>query len=451
MTSSLVRPTAIRLRDVRFERRGAGLDLAVDRFELSAGSAVAVVGPSGVGKSTLLEGLLGVPRTRGEVTRQVGAHGAFEVANATWLPQDAAAAFEPITPLGTQLLRASRSRSHAEVRDALRRFDVPHAERVLASVPSAVSGGELRRVLLVLAGLRADPLLLIDEPTEGLDRPRIEQACAALRILVDAEHHPAALVVTHSAQVARTLATRTYRIDAGRLVEGVPGSGPDWSRIGHEGGLRNASHDGAALLSARAVSIGRGRVALAERLALELREGETVALLGPSGVGKSSLARVLCGLDVPRVGQVERLVGERAVQLVPQDAVGSLTPGRAVGLQIAEVAATGFDVARRAADLGLAPELLERPVAALSGGEARRVATLRALAARPRLLILDEPTAHLDPRSAERVVRLLRERAEDLPSTQLWITHDDDLAAACADRIVRLEPDGDRAVLETSA
>lgn len=181
---------------------------------------------------------------------------------------------------------------------------------------------------------------------------------------------------------------------------------------------------------------------------LDVDPEEIVALLGPSGSGKSSLLRCIAGVQQPAAGAIawdgEDLTAtpahRRRIGLVFQDPL--LFPHRDVGANV------GFGLAPEGREERVA-ELLElvglvgferRDVATLSGGEAQRVALARALAPRPRLLLLDEPFGALDRDLRDRLavdVRALL-RAQGTPA--IHVTHDREEAALIADRIVQLAP-----------
>ncbi len=173
---------------------------------------------------------------------------------------------------------------------------------------------------------------------------------------------------------------------------------------------------------------------------LELAVGARASLSGPSGGGKTTLLRVLAGLERPDAGRVlvggevatdgRRLVlppWRRGIQLVFQDL--GLWPTRTALQNVADaVAAVGLDAPRRRAEealsrLGLA-DLAGRRPAHLSGGEARRLAMARALATRPRILLLDEPFASLDPEARREGFAWLEEVLADTEAAVLLVTHD---------------------------
>jgi putative ABC transport system ATP-binding protein len=197
-----------------------------------------------------------------------------------------------------------------------------------------------------------------------------------------------------------------------------------------------------------------------EDLNLELAGGEYVAVMGESGVGKSTLLNLLAGLDTPDSGRV-RLLGlevsgmdDDATTLLRRRAVGFvfqafhvlpyLTVEQNIALPLELLGVAAAERLYRTAEImeavGVAA-LARRYARELSGGEVQRVAIARALVHKPRLVLADEPTGNLDPRSAAQILSLLRAQIKANAAAGLLITHSR-TAADTADRILMLDGRG---------
>ncbi len=203
--------------------------------------------------------------------------------------------------------------------------------------------------------------------------------------------------------------------------------------------------------------VGSGRLVVLKHLQLSLERGEMVAIVGASGVGKSTLLHVFGGLDSVDEGSVR--IGDTNLTALPDaekvafrnQHVGFVfqfhhllpeftalenaeMPMRIARLPAAERRARAAELLRR---VGLEPRVAHRP-GMLSGGEQQRVAIARALVMNPTLLLADEPTGDLDEHTAETLHDLLREMHRERGLTSVIATHNPRLAAAC-DRVLRLE------------
>lgn len=204
----------------------------------------------------------------------------------------------------------------------------------------------------------------------------------------------------------------------------------------------------------------------ANGLSFAVQAGEGVALLGPSGAGKTTLVRVLLGQRAPEAGTVElgfsdgsarvlasafegRSLSDRlAVQLVPQDPVTSLNPVLTVKTQLMRACARrhphwsrrqrGKRVEELLSLVGLDPSVLGRRPGRLSGGQAQRVAIARALAHEPRVLVLDESTSALDATTQRDVLAMLAEVRAQSKAAFVVVTHDPRVASCLCDQQVRL-------------
>ncbi|MEV4173288.1 ATP-binding cassette domain-containing protein [Nonomuraea sp. NPDC049709] len=245
---------------------------------------------------------------------------------------------------------------------------------------------------------------------------------------------------------------------------------------GAEGALREGGRSGGVeagpgggvggLVEVRGLVAGHRRMAVLRGVSLSVAAGECVAVVGRSGSGKTTLARCVAGLHRAAAGTVT-LAGRplprhlpsraRDVQYVFQDARASFDPYRSVSAQVARTAVRlrGASAGEAAAGaravlerVGLDERTAGRRPAALSGGELQRAALARALLAEPKVLICDEITSGLDTLVQAAILDLLDELRRDLGLTLLLISHDMDVVARLADRVVEL--DGGRVRSENS-
>ncbi|MCB1352523.1 MAG: ATP-binding cassette domain-containing protein [Rhodobacteraceae bacterium] len=207
--------------------------------------------------------------------------------------------------------------------------------------------------------------------------------------------------------------------------------------------------------------LGRARPAVhaVEDVSLRVARGETLGIVGESGCGKSTLARMLVGLSPPTAGRIEiagrdlsEQIGDpaafgRLIQYVFQDPIASLNPRKTIR-QILEAPLrhlAGLDAPGRRARISelldavnLRAEFLDRYPHEFSGGQAQRIGIARALAAEPRILVLDEPVSALDVSVQAQVLNLLADLRAWLDLTYLFISHDLAVVEAVSERIAVL-------------
>jgi oligopeptide/dipeptide ABC transporter ATP-binding protein len=192
-------------------------------------------------------------------------------------------------------------------------------------------------------------------------------------------------------------------------------------------------------------------------MSFEVQEGETLGIVGESGCGKSTFARMLVGLLEPSTGTIE-IEGKaldnadpaefgKLIQYVFQDPISSLNPRKTIR-QIMEAPLKllyGMDKAERTeriseifASVNLREEFLERYPHEFSGGQAQRIGIARALAASPRIIVLDEPVSALDVSVQAQVLNLLAQLRREFNLTYLFISHDLAVVEAVSDRVVVL-------------
>jgi energy-coupling factor transport system ATP-binding protein len=432
------------------------VDLHVER-----GERVLLLGPSGAGKSTLLAALAGLlAGDSGEQAGQLRVDGRVGI-----LFQDPE----------TQLVMA---RAGDDVAFGLENQGVPadtlwpRVDAALARVgfrygrarpTQALSGGEQQR--LALAGVLAlEPdVLLLDEPTANLDPAGAALVRTALAGAL-AGGRTTLLLVEHRVAEALPLVDRVVVLEPGGGVraDGVPAE--VFARHGAELAAQGVWVPGHPVLPRRAAAPPGAPLLIAEGVGYralsgvdeQLRAGEALAVQGPNGSGKTSLALVLGGLVAPAAGRVTAPGGPtspphkwRAAELARR--IGSVFQNpehqflastvqdelalgpRRLGAREAAVRSTVDDLLSR---LRLAHLARANPYT-LSGGEQRRLSVATALATAPRVLVLDEPTFGQDRRTWLELLDLLAKLRDDGCAVAI-VTHDGDFVEALADRTRRL-------------
>lgn len=453
----------VHIDDLRVEAAGKPLLRGVS-LKIGDGEAVGVVGASGSGKTTMALAVLGhlrpgLSKTGGTVT-VAGSQDLLQLRGGTigYVGQDPGSALNPYARIGA-MLRSAGSDDPARM---LERVGLPgeFAHRY----PHQLSGGQQQRVVLAIALARSPRLLVLDEPTTALDPVAKAEVVGELRRL--RESGVAMLWISHDLDTVAALVDRVVVLDDGVIVEDGPASvalsDPDSAAARQ---LINATipprtpvSSDAEILRGHLITAGYGDPVLHD-VGLSVRRGESLAVLGASGVGKTTFARCLAGLHKPTKGTVtllgKPLAGhvrgrtrqERAsVQLVPQNPAESLHPRQDVRTALTRPLRrlrgmrSGLDaeVSRLLDAVGLPVEVADRLPGELSGGQRQRVALARALAAKPDVLVCDEITSALDATTQAGVLALLDHLRTSFGLAIVLITHDARVAAAASDRVLVL-------------
>jgi energy-coupling factor transport system ATP-binding protein len=462
-------PAAVRLSGwgFRYATRKAwaarGVDLAIE-----PGERVLLTGASGAGKSTLLRALGGLlpPESgdaEGELTVDGGLPGGARArTGVVFQDPDAQLVMTRAgddVAFGLENTGLPPERIWPAVDAALAAVGFPHGrDRPTA----ALSGGEKQRLVLAGALAGGPGLLLLDEPTAQLDPPGSDLVrSAVVRALAD--RRATLVVVDHDVEPWLPLVDRVVTLlPGGGAVEEPAGWHPEPLRLPAR---RPARDGGPALLTALAAGFthrGSPVPALAP-VDVALPAGRTLAVTGPNGTGKSTLALLLAGLREPTAGRVvagpaltaglrrpERPPARwRAAELVTrigtvfQDPEHQFLTGRVrdeLSLGPLRAGSGDADARRRAEELmerlGLAA-LAEANPFTLSGGQQRRLSVATALATRPSVLVLDEPTFGQDRETWAELVALLAEQQDDERALVL-VTHDPAVVTALADDVLAL-------------
>jgi energy-coupling factor transport system ATP-binding protein len=480
--------SAITFRDVSFAYPDGPVALQDVSLEVQAGELLLVVGSSGSGKSTLLRAVNGIVphstggRFSGSVTafgRDVQHHRPRELTEVVgFVSQDPEAQLvvdevEHDVAFALENLGMPATAMRRRVEEALDALGIAHLRR---RTPTSLSGGERQRVAIAGAIAAAPSALVLDEPTSQLDPQGADDVLAALARL-NADLGTTVVLAEHRLERAAPLADRAVVVEAGHVpaptdvgvaLAGYAGAPPvvqlgrllGWDPLPltvrdararaaeHPGpeplvpsGPDPASSPGEVLAAARALTVELGGRDVLHGVDLAVHRGEVVALLGRNGAGKTTLLRALAGLNTPSRGAVE---ASTRVAYVPQDPSSLLfspTVRREVGETLAQLGRRDDGaVDAWLARLGI-EHLADRHPRSLAGGERQRVAIAAVAVGGAEVLLLDEPTRGMDAASRHALERAVRDHADGGGGVVL-ATHDVELAARCATRVVVLG-DGD--------
>ncbi|MFI7601901.1 dipeptide ABC transporter ATP-binding protein [Actinoplanes sp. NPDC049681] len=478
--------TLLSVRDLRIS---FGETRAVDglSFDLAAGGALGIVGESGSGKSATALALLGLhhrARIEGRITfgdTELTTAGeerlrAVRGAGIAMVFQEPLTALSPFHTVGDQIAEVYRLHTGATRRAARERavevlgqVHIPDPARRARAYPHQFSGGMRQRALIAMAIACRPRLIVADEPTTALD-VTVQAQILDLLDEVRTTTGAALLLISHDLGVVAGATDEVVVMRNGVAVEeGPTATVLTAPRAAYTKALLAAvprpaparTIDGAPLLRLTGVrkhfpqprrrSLRRSDPLRAvDDVTLDVREGETLGIVGESGTGKTTLARMMVGLIRPSAGRitfdgvdVARRRG-RSVQMVFQDPMSSLNPRRTVGESIADpLRLQGEAVPRpRVEDLlvrvGLTAGAYDRYPHELSGGMRQRVGIARALAPRPRLIVCDEPVSSLDVTTQAQVLALLEDVRREYGLTLVFVSHDLAVLRQVADRVAVL-------------
>ena len=484
---------------------GAEILHSVD-YTLKRGEIVCLVGESGSGKTTA--GLAAMGHLRpglmlfdGTVTLHSANGTDYDVLNLSeadlrelrgsriaYVPQDPALSLNPTMRIGEQIREVLDVHSFdgdagARVREVMRDVDLPDTDEYLARWPHQLSGGQQQRVGIAMAFAMYPDVLILDEPTTGLDVSTQAHVLDTVREMTH-KNDIASLYITHDLAVVAELADRVVVMLRGDIVEEGPAQAvlynpqhpytqkllaaiPDLpgrkNITGH--GIASAvqveERDSAApLLQVNNLEMAYGDNKVLHGIDLTLEEGESILLLGESGSGKTTLARSIAGLNPGYTGEVrlrgellehgsrERTVDQRQyVQYIFQSPFSSLNPRRTIGESLSVPLVMSGKLSRKehrrvVEDVLEAVQLdrsfYDRRPGDLSGGERQRAAIGRALVNAPDVLVCDEITSALDVSVQASILELLADLRAERGLSMLFVTHNIALARHTATRIAVL-------------
>ncbi len=471
-------------------------------FDIRFGETFALVGESGSGKSVTALSVLRLLPLGGRILQgsaKLGGADLFKLPEYELCKirgrrvgvifQDPMSSLNPVMTIGQQIgevLRLHFGLKGAELKsravELLEQVGMPRPSQHFDEYPHQFSGGMRQRAMIAIALAGEPDLLIADEPTTALDVTIQAQILALLKRLQQ-ETGMALWLITHDLGIVSTMADRVAVMRKGEIVEAA-NSGPFFERPQHPYSLQlfdarprlesclgrqHTDNPSPPLLEVRDFKvyypIKKGlfqrvidHVRAVDGVSFSLPQGQTLALVGESGCGKTTLGKAMLNLIESSGGQVlfdgmdvtgssgearRKRCGE--MQIIFQDPFSSMNPRMVVGdiieegIRALQPESTEQQRRERAEELleavGLAKEARMRYPHEFSGGQRQRICIARALAVNPRLIVCDEPTSALDVSVQKQILGLLRELRKKQGLSYLFISHDLAVVAELADLV----------------
>jgi peptide/nickel transport system ATP-binding protein len=445
-------------------------------MSINKAGIVSLLGPSGCGKSQLVKSIL---RLHDEKTAIISGDviwcddntctnlallsekeiNAIRGNKIGLIQQDPKQVFNPTKKCGIQVQEAlqihrqiSNDAAKIMVLNLLEELNFEDNERIFNAYPHQLSGGQLQRVAIAAAIINKPVLIIADEATSALDKENENLIIQILKSYIT-NYNSALLWISHDLSLSSALSNYIYIMDKGKIVDQcdplsvskseVPITQALLSSTYKRKGSKNLSEK-IPLVSLLKLSKAYGSIDVLEDFNLTINMNERVGLIGLSGKGKSTIARLIANIEQPDKGVVSWYKGDtdkRKVQMVFQQPISSFNPKMSIKEAINEAIKfskeTDSPTHKEILDkVGLTLDVLERLPHQLSGGQLQRIALARTLIFKPSLIILDEAITGLDSITQKQILDLLDDIQAIHFVSYLFISHDKNMALEFCDRVI---------------
>ena len=435
-------------------------------FSIQEGEVIGIIGESGIGKSTFLECLLG------NIHQKVMMNASeMKFLEENWLTlsskqrreylrqdigiifQNGQNSLDPLFTIGQQLEELILQENPQKIVEILKMVQLE--EKVLQLYPHELSGGMLQRVMIAMAFINQPKLIIADEPFSALDIP-LQMEMMQLILNLAKEYHTATIMVTHQRKLAYQFCTKVLTLEDGELVVQKNESLKSFkfNRLSNKEKeiffqLKNVTNH------------YKDEDVILKNLTLDIPKNEVTGIIGHSGAGKTTLAKILSGF-IPYEGSVliegkelrelsthEKQSYYRRVQYLFQNSLLSFNPNQTILKSLEEPLRFIRKIKGRPERIQLIQDLfiklelelawLEKYPHQLSGGQCQRCAIARAILAQPECLICDEITSSLDDANQEKVLKVLQKVQEETNMTIVFISHNQTLIEAICSNVIMLK------------
>lgn len=465
-------------------------------FKIKPGRILAIVGESGSGKSLIAKSILRINNEKNfsypcgeiiykkrDILNLLEIDIDFRGKDIALVMQDPFLSLNPVHHIKKQILEMLLKHKNMGKGEAFGLVDKMLKEVGLENVvgcnkiyPHQLSGGQRQRVMIAMSLVVMPEILIADEPTTALD-PEMQQEIINLLLRLKKKFKISLIFISHDLTLMRNIADDVLVMSEGRVVEYDETekvfknpkqeytkklvNALKFSFVKHK-----LKDDALPVLEVKDLSISynlgvflqKKKLNIIDNISFDIMSGETVGLIGDSGSGKSSVARVLLklqdgvdgiimfnGIDISALKVEELRKLRRDMQIVFQDPFATLNPKMTIyqiieeGLKSHQIQERDSVIKRVMEEVGLTEECLMRYPDQFSGGQRQRIAMARALSLSPKFIILDEPTASLDVTAQKELLELLIGLQKKYNLAYLFISHDHHIVDSVAHRKFKIE------------